>query len=150
MLRFFIIALLISSCVTTNKIKRYMAEHRDKAAEICLEQFPQTSEIDTIRIVKDSLIVQKISDTIYTWLTENHYSEPIIKEKIKKIVSSYHDTVIIKVKVWDDRYKVLFENKDKQYILLEDKLKRRNKALFYTWLWIGIIGVGAYAYKKYL
>jgi len=150
MLKYLLIILLFSSCVTTNKIKRYMAEHRDKAAEICLEQFPQTSEIDTIRIVKDSLIVQKISDTIYTWLTENHYSEPIIKEKIKKIVSSYHDTVLIKVKVWDDRYKMLYEKKDKELAILEDKYNRKSKALFYTWLWIGIIGVGAYAYKKYL
>jgi hypothetical protein len=150
MLKYLLIILLFSSCVTTNKIKRYMIEHRDKAAEICLEQFPQTTEIDTIRMVKDSLIVQNITDTIYNWFTEHHYIGPEIKEKIKKIVSSYHDTVLIKVKVWDDRYKVLFENKDKQYILLEDKLKRRNKALFYTWLWIGVIGVGAFAYKKYL
>jgi hypothetical protein len=127
-----------------------MAEHRDKAAEICLEQFPQTSEIDTILYIKDSFITQKITDTIYNWFMDYKYSEPIIKEKIKKIVSSYHDTVLIKVKVWDDRYKVLYEKKDKELAILEDKYNRKSKALFYTWLWIGIIGVGAYAYKKYL
>jgi hypothetical protein len=150
MLRFIIIALLISSCVTTNKIKRYMSEHRDKAAEICLEQFPQTIETDTILYIKDSFITQKITDTIYNWFIDHKYSEPIIKEKIKKIVSSYHDTVLIKVKVWDDRYKVLYEKKDKELAILEDKYKRKSKALFYTWLWIGVIGVGAFAYKKYL
>jgi hypothetical protein len=127
-----------------------MIEHRDKAAEICLEQFPQTTDIDTIVIVKDSLIVQNITDTIYNWFIDHKYSEPIIKEKIKKIVSSYHDTVLIKVKVWDDRYKVLYEKRDKELAIIEDKYKRKSKALFYTWLWIGVIGVGAFAYKKYL
>ena len=150
MLRFIIIALLLTSCVTTNKVKRYMLEHPVKAAEICLEQFPQETKIDTIRVVKDSLIVQKSIDTIYQWLTNHHYSEPMVKEKIKTVIKQLKGTIYISKTQWDNRYKILYEDKDKQYAILEDKLKRRNKALFWTWLWIGIVGVGAYFYKKLL
>ena len=127
-----------------------MLEHPVKAAEICLEQFPQESKIDTIRVVKDSLIVQKSIDTIYQWLTNHHYSEPMVKEKIKTVIRQLKDTIYISRTQWDNRYKILFEDKGKQYAILEDKLKRRNKALFWTWLWIGIVGVGAYFYKKLL
>lgn len=150
MLRLLFIAFVLTGCVTTNKIKRYMSDHPTEAAKICLEQFPQNSTIDTIRIVKDSLIIEKSVDTIYHWFTEYKFSEPEIKEKIKNIVKSYHDTIVVKERVWDDRYKILFEDKDKAYAILDDKYTRNKKALFYTWLWIGIIGVGAYAYKKYL
>lgn len=150
MLRLLFIAFVLTSCVTTNKVKRYMAEHPEKAAEICLEQFPQTSKIDTIRIVKDSLIVERKVDSIYTWLVEDHYSEPEIKTKIRTIIKELKDTIYISETKWDNRYKVLFEAKDKAYAILDDKYTRNKKALFYTWLWIGIIGVGAFAYKKYL
>ena len=127
-----------------------MLEHPVKAAEICLEQFPQETKIDTIRVVKDSLTIEKRIDTFYDWLTIYKQSEPIVKEKIRNLIKVSHDTIYINSTRWDNRYKILFEDKDKQYAILEDKLKRRNKALFWTWLWIGIIGVGAYFYKKLL
>lgn len=127
-----------------------MLEHPVKAAEICLEQFPQEMKIDTIRIVKDSLTVEKRIDTFYDWLTIYKQSEPIVKEKIRKLIILSHDTIYISRTQWDNRYKILYEDKDKKYAILEDKLKRRNKALFWTWLWIGVIGVGAYAYKRIL
>ena len=127
-----------------------MLEHPVKAAEICLEQFPQETKIDTIRVVKDSLTIEKRIDTFYDWLTIYKQSEPIVKEKIRNLIKVSHDTIYINSTRWDDRYKILFEDKDKQYAILEDKLKRRNKALFWTWLWIGIVGVGAYFYKKLL
>ena len=127
-----------------------MLEHPVKAAEICLEQFPQETKVDTIRVVKDSLTVEKIIDTFYDWLTVYKQSEPIVKEKIRKLIILSHDTIYISKTQWDNRYKVLYEDKDKANIILEDKLKRRNKSLFYTWLLIGIIGVGAYAYKRIL
>ena len=63
-----------------------MYEHPVQAAKLCLEQFPQESKIDTIRIVKDSLIVEEKIDSIYTWLVEEHYSEPEIKTKIRTII----------------------------------------------------------------
>ena len=128
-----------------------MLLHPEKAAEYCLEQFPQESKSDTIRVVKDSLIVDKSIDTLYKWLTETKYvDQPVFKEKIKQIVKASHDTIIINTIKWDDRYKVLYEKKAKDYIILEEKHAKKSKALFWTWLWIGIVGVGYMAYKRYL
>ena len=128
-----------------------MLLHPDKAAEYCLEQFPQESKSDTIRVVKDSLIVNKSIDTLYKWLTETKYvDQPVFKEKINQIVKASHDTIIINTTKWDDRYKVLYEKKSKDYIILEEKHAKKSKALFWTWLWIGLVGVGYMAYKRYL
>lgn len=151
MLKLLLPILLFTSCVTTNKVKRYMREHPEKAAEICLEQFPQESKSDTVRIVKDSLIFEAHIDTFYNWLKEEHFIDSvIIKEKIKTLVKLLKDTVVITETRWDDRYKVLYETKDKEFIILEDRYNRNKKSLFYTWLWIGIIGVGIVAYKRYV
>jgi hypothetical protein len=125
-------------------------EHPVQAAKLCLEQFPQESKIDTIRVVKDSLIVERKVDSIYTWLVEEHYLPSEVKTKIRTVIKELKDTIVITETKWDDKYKVLFEAKDKEYMILEDRFDRKSKALFYTWLWIAIIGVGAFAYKKYL
>jgi len=125
-------------------------EHPVQAAKLCLEQFPQESKIDTIRVVKDSLIVEEKVDSIYTWLVEEHYLPSEVKTKIRTVIKELKDTIVITETKWDDKYKVLFEAKDKEYMILEDRFDRKSKALFYTWLWIAIIGVGSFAYKKYL
>jgi galactitol-specific phosphotransferase system IIB component len=150
MLKYLPIIFLFTSCITTNKVKKYLYEHPVQAAKLCLEQFPQESKTDTIRIVKDSLIVEQKVDSIYTWLVEEHYLESEVKTKIRTVIKELKDTIVITETKWDDKYKVLFEAKDKEYMILEDRYDRKSKALFYTWLWIAIIGVGAFAYKKYL
>ena len=133
-----------------NKVKKYLYEHPVQAAKLCLEQFPQDSKIDTTFIVKDSIIIEQKVDSIYTWIVEDHYASPEIKTKIRTVIKELKDTIVITETKWDDKYKVLFEAKDKEYMILEDRFDRKSKALFYTWLWIAIIGVGAFAYKKYL
>jgi len=150
MLKYLPIIFLFTSCITTNKVKKYLYEHPVQAAKLCLEQFPQESKIDTIRVVKDSLIFEQKVDSIYTWLVEEHYLESEAKVKIRTVIKELKDTIVITETKWDDKYKVLFEAKDKEYMILEDRFDRKSKALFYTWLWIAIIGVGAFAYKKYL
>ncbi len=150
MLKYLPIIFLFTSCITTNKVKKYLYEHPVQAAKLCLEQFPQESKIDTVRVVKDSLIVEQKVDSIYTWLVEEHYLESEAKVKIRNVIKELKDTIVITETKWDDKYKVLFEAKDKEYMILEDRFDRKRKALFYTWLWIAIIGVGAFAYKKYL
>lgn len=151
MLKLLLPIIFLSSCVTSNKIKRYMLLHPEKAAELCLEQFPQEEIHDTIRIVKDSLIVEQKIDSVYNWLIEDHYIDKIVfKDKIKQIIKIAHDTIRITIIKWDNRYKVMYEKKDRDYAILEEKNNRKAKALFWTWLWIGVIGVSAVAYKKYL
>lgn len=128
-----------------------MLLHPEKAAEFCLEQFPQESKSDTIRVLKDSLIVEQKIDSFYTWFTDIKYVDKVsLKDKIKKIIIALHDTIKITTTKWDDRYKVLYEKKDRDYAILEEKHHKKSKALFWTWLWIGIVGVGTLAYKRYL
>lgn len=150
MLKYLPIIFLFTSCITTNKVKKYLYEHPVQAAKLCLEQFPQSSVVDTTFIVKDSIIIERKVDSIYTWLVEEHYLPSEVKTKIRTVIKELKDTIIITETKWDDKYKVLFEAKDKEYMILEDRFDRKSKALFYTWLWIAIIGVGAFAYKKYL
>lgn len=151
MLKFLLPIIFLSSCVTSNKVKRYMLLHPEKAAELCLEQFPQEEMHDTILVTKDSMIVNVKIDSFYTWFTETKYIDKVsFKDKIKEIIVASHDTIRITTTKWDDRYKVLYEKKDREYAILEEKHARKTKALFWTWLWIAVIGVGSVAYKKYL
>lgn len=151
MLKFLLPIIFLSSCVTSNKVKRYMLLHPEKAAELCLEQFPQDSSHDTIVVYHDSIQVNTKIDSLYTWLVEDHYIDKVVfKDKIKEIIKVSHDTIRITTTKWDDRYKVLYEKKDRDYAILEEKHARKTKALFWTWLWIAVIGVGSVAYKKYL
>lgn len=151
MLKYLPIILLFSSCVTSNKVKRFMLLHPEKAAEYCLEQFPQDSSVSTVVLYHDSIKVEKSIDTLYKWITETKYvDQPVFKEKIKQIVKASHDTIIINTTKWDDRYKLLYEKKSKDYTILEEKHAKKSKALFWTWLWIGLVGVGYMAYKRYL
>jgi len=150
MLKYLIIIFLFTSCITTNKVKKYLYEHPVQAAKLCLEQFPQESKIDTIRIVKDSLIVERKVDSIYTWLVEDHYLEREVKVKIRNVIKELKDTIVITETKWDDKYKVIYEAKDRDYQILDEKYSKNKKRLFYTWFWIGIILVIRYLYKRYI
>ena len=128
-----------------------MMKYPHRAADICIEMFPQDSTNDTIRVLKDSLIVERKIDSFYTWFTDIKYVDKVsFKDKIKNIIIASHDTIKITTTKWDDRYKVLYEKKDRDYAILEEKHNKKTKALFWTWLWIAVIGVGSVAYKKYL
>ena len=128
-----------------------MLLHPEKAAELCLEQFPQKEVHDTILVKKDSIIIEQKIDSVYNWFVEEHFiDKEVFIDKIKQIIKVSHDTIRITTTKWDDRYKVLYEKKDRDYAILEEKHARKTKALFWTWLWIAVIGVGSVAYKKYL
>jgi hypothetical protein len=96
-------------------------------------------------------VINKSIDTVYEWLTSTKYIDKVsFKDKIKEIIVASHDTIKITTTKWDDRYKIMFEAKDKEYIILEDRYKSNKKSLFWTWLLIAVIGVGTVAYKRYL
>jgi len=125
-------------------------EHPVQAAKLCLDQFPQDSKIDTIRVVKDSIIVEQKVDSIYTWLVEENYLPSEIKTKIRTVIKELKDTIYITETKWDDKYKVLYEAKDREYQILDEKYSKNKKRLFYTWFWIGIVLVIRYLYKRYI
>jgi len=125
-------------------------EHPVQAAKLCLEQFPQSSVVDTIFIAQDSIVIEQKVDSIYTWLVEEHYLPSEIKTKIRTVIKELKDTIYITETKWDDKYKVLYEAKDREYQILDEKYSKNKKRLFYTWFWIGIILVIRYLYKRYI
>lgn len=168
MLKYILILLLpISGCVTQKKVLKYVEEHpktgfdisrqhllqyKLDAAEICLEVFPQTESSDTIIIYKDSIQVMRTIDTLYKWLNDTHYVD---REKIKKVLTPYVSNKYITRTIYDDRYKVLFEGKGKDYVILENKYNelknsyhKTRKGLFLTWAWIVLVALGIYLYKR--
>lgn len=160
MLKYILILLLpFCGCVTQNKVLNYVEkhpkigydiskEHLNKykldAAEICLEVFPQKETIDTITIVKDSIQIEYTIDSFVQILKDTKYIDRV---KIKEILKPYTTNKYITRTVYDDRYKVLFDNKDKQYAILENSYNKLRKGLFLTWAWIVLIAIGVYLYK---
>lgn len=153
--------LLLVSCTTLKKAENYFYHHpkdgvnvaknyilsnKVEGAKICLDAFPQKNIIDTIILVKDSLIINNITDSIYTWLNETHYVD---REKIKKVLIPCKDSVkIIKYTIFDNRYEVLYDSLNKKYSDLDDRHRKIKDILTYTYIWILIIILGIIGYIK--
>lgn len=168
MLKYLCISLLlISGCVTQNKVLKYAHEHdevalmitrdymqenREEAAKISLEVFPQIESNDTIIVIKDSIQIEHTIDTLYKWFNDTHY---IDREQIKKILTPYVSNKFITRTIYNDAYKVLYESKDKELAVLSNKHETlRNsfykvrKGLILTWAWIFLMALGIYLYRK--
>lgn len=159
----YIIILIIGffGCTTLKKAEGYFEKHPEKAnyvarqyintfelpgAKICLDAFPQTNKIDTISIVKDSLIVEHITDTLYQWLTETKY---VNKEKIKNILKPCRDSIkIVSKTIYDDKYKILYNDIKSKYDNISDSHTKLRKSLFWTWFFIILIAGSAFLFKN--
>lgn len=115
-MRYFLFLVLFSSCVTTNKLNKWMLLHPSKSAELCLQQFPPINHYDTSYVYKDSLVIDKMTDTIYKWFTNYQIQDPIIKTKIKTILQPCKDSIqFINQTIYDTKYKILYDEKVNQY-----------------------------------
>lgn len=159
----YIIILIIGffGCTTLKKAEGYFEKHPEKAnyvarqyintfelpgAKICLDAFPQTNKIDTISIVKDSLIVEHITDTLYQWLTETKY---VNKEKIKNILKPCRDSIkIVSKTIYDEKYKILYNDIKSKYDNMSDSHTKLRKSLFWTWFFIILIAGSAFLFKN--
>jgi hypothetical protein len=142
--------LFLSSCTTLKKAETYFDKHPDKAnnvaksyilnhdvngAKICIDAFPPKEVHDTISVVKDSLTVQNITDTIVSWLTETKY---IDKERIKKILIPCKDSIkIITNTLYDKKFEVLYSGTQFELDKIKEEKDRISKYLKYTWIGIG-------------
>ena len=149
------------SCTTLKKAEGYFDKHPEKAnyvakqyinafelpgAKICLDAFPPINKIDTISIVKDSLIVNNITDTLYKWLKETKY---IDRNKIKKILVPCNDSIkIVSKTIYDPKYEILYNDVNKKYLNLSDSHAKIKRYLFWTWFFIIIISASAVLLKK--
>ena len=149
------------SCTTLKKAEGYFDKHPEKAnyvakqyinafelpgAKICLDAFPPINKVDTFLVVKDSLIVENITDTIYKWLTEVKF---IDKDRIRKILVPCKDSIkIVSKTIYDDKYKILYNDVNTKYINISDSHSKIKKYLFWTWFFIVIIAASAILLKK--
>jgi hypothetical protein len=149
------------SCNTLKKAEGYFDKHPEKAnyvakryinqfklpgAKICLDAFPQKNKIDTFSVVKDSLIVEQITDTLYQWLIETKY---IDKNKIKKILIPCRDSIkIVQKTIYDSKYEILYKDLQSNYNNVSDAHSKLKKVLFWTWFWIILLAFSYAMYKN--
>jgi len=157
----FILILGFFSCTTLKKAEGYFEKHPEKAnyvakqyinafelpgAKICLDAFPPINKIDTILLVKDSLIINNITDTLYEWFNDTKY---IDKDKIRKILIPCIDSIkIVSKTIYDPKYNILYNDVNTKYINMSDSHSKIKRILFWTWFFIIIIAASAVLLKK--
>ena len=141
-MRYILFLLLLSSCVTDKGVQRYFEKNPDKIEQV----FIYNEVHDTSIVVKDSLIIQRITDSIYTWFADTHY---IDKVRIKKVLEPCKDSILIVSKqIFTDRYKDVYLKAKKDSELNEKALRWWRKGLLLTWGWIGLILLVVYLIKR--
>jgi hypothetical protein len=141
-MKYLLLLLLLSSCVTTKKIERYLEKHPEAIETV----FIINDFYDTTLIVKDSLVVERIADTLYQWFNDTHYIDRV---RIKKILEPCKDSVlIIEKKVFVDRYKKVYEAAKKDNEANDKMLRWWRKGALLTWGWLVLIGVVVYIIKR--
>ena len=141
-MRYILFLLLLSSCVTEKGVQRYFEKNPDKIEQV----FIYNEVHDTSIVVKDSLIIERITDSIYTWFADTHY---IDKVRIKKVLEPCKDSILIVSKqIFTDRYKDVYLKAKRDSELNEKALRWWRKGLLLTWGWIALILLVVYLIKR--
>jgi hypothetical protein len=141
-MRYLIILFLFSSCVTTKRIERYLEKNPKEIEKV----FIVNDVHDTTIITKDSLVIERIADTLYQWINDTHYVDRV---RIKKILEPCKDSVIIiEKKIFVDRYKKFYELAKKDAAATEKMFRWWRKGALLTWGWIVLIGFVIYIIKR--
>ncbi len=141
-MRYLIILILLSSCVTQKKIERYFLKNPEAIETIYI-----TNDVhDTTLITKDSLVIERIADTLYQWINDTHYIDRV---RIKKVLEPCKDSIIIIEKqVFVDRYKKVYEAAKKDRDATEKQFRWWQKGALLTWAWIILIAGVIYIIKR--
>jgi hypothetical protein len=138
----FIILILLNSCVTQKKIERYLIKHPEAIETV----FIINDVHDTIAITKDSLVIERIADTLYQWLNDTHYIDRV---RIKKVLQPCKDSIIIVSKnIYVDRYKKVYELAKKDAAATDKMFRWWRKGALLTWAWIILIAGVIYIIKS--
>jgi hypothetical protein len=141
-MRYLIILILFSSCVTTKRIERYLEKNPQEIEKV----FIINDIHDTSVIIKDSLIIERIADTLYQWFNDTHYVDKI---RIKKVLEPCKDSIIIvEKKIFVDRYKAVYEAAKKDRDATEKQFRWWQKGALLTWAWIILIAGVIYIIKR--
>jgi len=141
-MKYLLLLLLLSSCVTQKKIERYFLKNPEAIETIYI-----TNDVhDTTIITKDSLVVERIADTLYQWINDTHYIDRV---RIKKILQPCKDSIIIVSKnIYVDRYKKVYEAAKKDRDATEKQFRWWQKGALLTWAWIILIAGVVYIIKR--
>lgn len=145
-MRYLMILILLSSCVTQKKIDRYFKKHPEAIEKVFI-----TNDVhDTTIIVKDSLVINKLTDTLYQWFTEYKYLDKVVtKWQIKQVLKPCEDSIVIVEKqVFVDRYKKVYEAAKKNIEANDKMLNWWRKGALLTWAWIILIAGVIYIIKR--
>jgi hypothetical protein len=145
-MRYLMILILLSSCVTQKKIDRYFKKHPEAIEKVFIYQDVH----DTTIIVKDSLVINKLTDTLYQWFTEYKYLDKVVtKWQIKQVLKPCEDSIVIVEKqVFVDRYKKVYEAAKKNIEANDKMLNWWRKGALLTWAWIILIAGVIYIIKR--
>ena len=141
-MKYLLLLLLLSSCVTQKKIERYFLKNPEAIETIYI-----TNDVhDTTLITKDSLVIERIADTLYQWINDTHYIDRV---RIKKVLEPCKDSIIIIEKqVFVDRYKKVYEAAKKDRDATEKQFRWWQKGALLTWAWIILIAGVIYIIKR--
>ena len=86
-MKYLLIIVLFASCVTQKKIDKYFDKNPDAVRKVLIYE----EKHDTTIIQKDSMIVERITDSFYTWFADTHY---IDRWRVKKVLMPCKDSLI--------------------------------------------------------
>lgn len=134
--------LLLTSCVSERQVQRYFEKHPEAIEKVYVHDYVH----DTTIVTKDSTVVERITDSIYTWFTETKYVDRI---RIKKVLEPCKDSILIVSKrIYTDRYKDVYLKAKKDSELNDKALRWWRKGLLLTWAWIALIVLVVYLIKR--
>jgi hypothetical protein len=137
-----IFLLLLTSCVTAKKVDKYFEKNPTEIERV----FVFDEVHDTTTITKDSLIVERITDSIYSWFNDTHYIDRV---RIKEVLKPCKDSILIVSKqIYTDRYKKVYELAKKDAEYNKKALKWWRRGLLITWGWIILIAIIIYIIKR--
>lgn len=141
-MKYLIFLLLLTSCVSERGVQRYLDKHPEMIEKVYLiDEYH-----DTTIVTKDSLVVERITDSIYTWFTDTKYIDRV---RIKKVLEPCKDSILIVSKqIFTDRYKRVYELAKKDAELNDKALRWWRKGLLLTWAWIAIVVLVIYLIKR--
>ena len=134
--------LLLTSCVSEKQVQRYFEKNPDKIEKVFLiDEYH-----DTTIVIKDSLVVERITDSIYSWFSDTHY---IDRWRIKEVLKPCKDSIkIVSKQIYTDRYKRVYELAKKDAEYNEKALAWWRKGLLLTWGWIALIVLVVFLIKR--
>ena len=141
-----IIIIFLNSCVTQKKIDRYFQKHPEAIEKVFIFQDIH----DTTIITRDSLVIDKITDTLYNWFSDFKYIDrPVTRWQIKEVLKPCKDSiVIVDKKIFVDRYKDAYEAAKKDRDATEKMYRWWQRGALITWAWIVLIGGVFYIIKR--